>query len=59
MAVDDRPLSLAQAPEYANLYAYFAELIRERQVDVEVAPLQLVADAFLCGRRVEGEAFTG
>jgi D-galactose 1-dehydrogenase len=37
--------------EYANLYARFEQLIRERRSDVDVAPLRLVADAFLCGHR--------
>lgn len=41
----------AQDREYANLYARFAQLIRERCSDVDVAPLRLVADAFLCGHR--------
>ncbi|MBC2667323.1 Gfo/Idh/MocA family oxidoreductase [Novosphingobium flavum] len=43
--------------EYAGLYAHFAALIRSGQCDVDVTPLQLVADAFLCGRRREVEAF--
>jgi hypothetical protein len=37
--------------------AHFATLIRGRGIDVDSAPLQLVADAFLCGRRVEVEPF--
>lgn len=36
--------------EYAGLYARFAELIRAGQSEVDVAPLRLVADAFLIGR---------
>jgi hypothetical protein len=28
-----------------------------RAIDVDSAPLQLVADAFLCGRRIEVEPF--
>ncbi len=57
MAVDDRPVPIVESAEYANLYAHFAELVRGRQLDVDVAPLQLVADAFLCGRRIEVEEF--
>jgi D-galactose 1-dehydrogenase len=57
MTVDGKPAATAQGTEYANLYAHFAELVRERRVDVDFAPLQLVADAFLCGRRVEVEPF--
>ncbi len=43
--------------EYAGLYARFAELIRERRSDVDIAPFRLVADAFLLGRREASEAF--
>jgi D-galactose 1-dehydrogenase len=57
MAVDGRPMPGATTPEYANLYAHFGELVRERAVDVDVAPLQLVADAFLCGKRLEVAPF--
>jgi D-galactose 1-dehydrogenase len=38
--------------EYPRLYAQFETLIRERRSDVDIAPLRLVADAFLSGRRV-------
>lgn len=37
--------------EYARLYARFAELIEARQSDLDVAPLRLVADAFLVASR--------
>lgn len=37
--------------EYAGLYRRFAELIDRRASDVDVAPLRLVADAFLTGKR--------
>ena len=57
MQLDDQPVATAPAEEYPNLYAHFAQLVRARQVDVDLAPLQLVADAFLCGRRVEAEPF--
>jgi predicted dehydrogenase len=43
--------------EYPALYERFAQLIDERVSDVDVVPLQLVADAFLCGQRVAVEAF--
>ncbi|MET0270678.1 MAG: Gfo/Idh/MocA family oxidoreductase [Sphingomonas sp.] len=43
--------------EYAGLYARFATLIRTGRSDVDTAPLRLVADAFLRGRRVTVEAF--
>jgi D-galactose 1-dehydrogenase len=43
--------------EYAGLYARFVNLVRAGESDVDVTPLQLVADAFLRGRRVTVEAF--
>jgi D-galactose 1-dehydrogenase len=48
---------IAQNTEYANLYVHFAALLRRRSSEVDIAPLQLVADAFLCGRRLEVEPF--
>ncbi len=43
--------------EYPGLYHRFAELIEAGQSDVDVSPLQHVADAFLLGRRDVLEAF--
>jgi D-galactose 1-dehydrogenase len=43
--------------EYPSLYARFAELVRARQSEVDLAPLRHVADAFLRGRRVTVDAF--
>lgn len=43
--------------EYARLYARFAELVAAGKSDVDVRPLQLVADAFLVGERAIGDAF--
>jgi D-galactose 1-dehydrogenase len=57
MAVDGRPVDIARTSEYANLYAHFEDLVRGRRIDVDLAPLQLVADAFLCGRRLEVDPF--
>jgi D-galactose 1-dehydrogenase len=51
MQVDDQPMIQAPDREYANLYARFAPLVRERRVDVDLAAFRLVADAFMCGRR--------
>jgi D-galactose 1-dehydrogenase len=42
---------LAPAQEYAGVYARFAELVERREVDVDLAPLQVVADSFLRSRR--------
>lgn len=57
MAVDDMPVQIAPSAEYPNLYAHFSEVARGRRVDVDSTPLQLVADAFLCARRVDVEPF--
>jgi D-galactose 1-dehydrogenase len=57
MTVDDRTVETAESSEYASVYEHFATLVRSRAIDVDCAPLQLVADAFLCGRRVEVEPF--
>lgn len=57
MKVNQETLIQAADREYANLYARFALLVREKQIDVDIAPLRLVADAFLCGKRVEVEDF--
>jgi len=57
LAIDGQNVPSASAAEYPDLYARFADLVYSRRVDVDVAPLQLVADAFLCGRRIEVEPF--
>ena len=40
-----------------SIYEHFGELVRGHDSDVDIAPLQLVADAFLCGRRIDVAAF--
>jgi D-galactose 1-dehydrogenase len=57
MKVNDETVIEAKDREYPNLYAHFATLVRDKKSDVDVAPLRLVADAFLCGKRVEVEPF--
>ncbi|MBN2971332.1 Gfo/Idh/MocA family oxidoreductase [Roseomonas aeriglobus] len=57
MFVDDNERSLPPEGEYPALYARFARLIADGRSDVDVAPLRLVADAFLAGRRRATEAF--
>lgn len=57
MQVDGKPVVSAPDSEYANLYARFAPLVRERQMDVDLAAFRLVADAFMCGRRVTVDPF--
>ncbi len=43
--------------EYPRLYARMAELVRGRRIDMDIAPLAHVADAFLLGRHVTVEPF--
>ncbi len=43
--------------EYAGIYRRFAELAQAGAIDVDLSPLQHVADAFLLGRRHVVEAF--
>ncbi|WP_343612784.1 Gfo/Idh/MocA family oxidoreductase [Novosphingobium sp.] len=43
--------------EYPGLYARFAQLVKDGRSDVDIAPLRLVADAFLRGKREATEAF--
>jgi D-galactose 1-dehydrogenase len=57
LSLDGQVLATAPSTEYPALYAHFAELVHSQRSDVDVAPLQLVADAFLCGRRTEVAAF--
>jgi predicted dehydrogenase len=47
----------AQRNEYPRIYERFVDLIDERRSLVEVAPLRLVADAFLIGRRIVTDPF--
>ena len=44
--------------EYAAIYRRLADLIRRREIDVDLAPLVHVADAFMLGRRVVVESFS-
>lgn len=43
--------------EYPGLYAQFAKLIHAGESDVDIAPLRLVADAFLRGRLTATDEF--
>ncbi len=55
--IDGREQALAEVGEYAGLYRHFAGLIAAGAGDCDLTPLELVADAFLLGERVESEAF--
>lgn len=49
--------SQAQEEEYPELYRRFSRLVGQREIDVDIRPLKLVADAFLIGGRRETEPF--
>lgn len=51
LAIDGTEVSLAEATEYSRLYDRFSDLIARGEVDADLAPFRLVADAFLLGRR--------
>lgn len=57
LRLDGQVVPTAHGTEYPSLYAHFADLVHSHRSDVDVVPLQLVADAFLCGRRTEVAAF--
>src|SRR5258707_3715309 len=59
LQLDGRAVDNPTDTEYARVYEHFAELVRGRRGDVDLAPFRLVADAFLCGRRVEVAPFVG
>jgi D-galactose 1-dehydrogenase len=52
MHINGNSIVVANDREYPTLYSQFETLVREGSSDVDIAPLRLVADAFLCGRRV-------
>jgi D-galactose 1-dehydrogenase len=57
MRINGRAVDVPPSSEYPSLYRQFAELIRNGRSDVDLAPFQLVADAFLLGRREIVEPF--
>jgi D-galactose 1-dehydrogenase len=57
VAIDAEPQCAPQEGEYGAMYRHFTDLVRSGISDVDVGPLKLVADAFLCARRGQTEAF--
>jgi len=57
MHVNGNSIVVDSDHEYRRLYRDFELLVRERRSDVDIAPLRLVADAFLSGRRVNVAPF--
>jgi D-galactose 1-dehydrogenase len=57
MAIDGKTVAEAPDEEYRELYRRFVTLAATGASDVDLAPLRLVADAFLLGRRTIVEPF--
>lgn len=56
--IDGAPVEVEDnGGEYPSLYRRFAELVGQASCDVDGRPFQLVADAFLVGRRSQVEPF--
>ncbi|MFL6767660.1 MAG: gfo/Idh/MocA family oxidoreductase, partial [Sphingomicrobium sp.] len=56
LIVNGEPQSCEGMGEYPSIYARFVDLIDNRQSDMDVSPLRLVADCLLVGRRVQAGA---
>lgn len=57
LAIDGVSKDVDQETEYARLYSHFAAVLRAARSDVDLAPLRLVADAFMLGTRTTVDAF--
>jgi len=53
LMVDGQVLARGEDLEYLRLYQRFAELILEGESEVDLRPMEIVADAFVCGERVQ------
>ncbi len=53
-----QPPFIGPADEYPDVYRSFAALLAGGQSKVDSAPFQLVADAFMVGRKIETESFS-
>ncbi|MBX3581217.1 MAG: Gfo/Idh/MocA family oxidoreductase [Rhizobiaceae bacterium] len=51
LTIEGRTVQEQAEREYPALYERFADIVREQRSDVDLAPLQHVADAFMLGRR--------
>jgi D-galactose 1-dehydrogenase len=57
LSVDGKLIAEAASEEYQRIYRHFARLLEARRCDVDAAPLRLVADAMLRGRRLTTDPF--
>jgi D-galactose 1-dehydrogenase len=53
----DKLKTAAPMAEYEAIYEHFADLLKTGKSHIDGAPLQLVSDCFMLGRRIETEAF--
>ena len=57
LEIDGAPVDVGPEREYPSIYETFAAMIAERRSEVDVRPLEQVADAFLLGERISVEPF--
>jgi predicted dehydrogenase len=57
LSIDSAPQTTALEGEYPAMYRHFVDLVRTGRSDVDLAPLKLVADAFLSGHYRQAEPF--
>ncbi len=57
LAINGVAQTVAAEAEYPTMYRHFVDLIHSGKSDVDLTPLQLVADAFLCGRAETTDPF--
>lgn len=57
LRVNDKIVVDAPSEEYQRIYRRLAELLETRRSDVDPAPLRIVADAMMLGRRLTTDAF--
>jgi D-galactose 1-dehydrogenase len=57
LAINGAAQTVAPEAEYPTMYRHFVDLVRTGQSDVDLAPLQLVADAFLCAQNTAVDPF--
>lgn len=57
LMVDGTEVATGPDREYPGLYARFAQLVAAGESEVDLTPLRHAADAFMLGRRVEGDPF--
>jgi D-galactose 1-dehydrogenase len=57
LLIDGTARDVGSEAEYPSMYRHFIDLVRAGKSDVDVTPLQLVADAFLRGRMIATDPF--